>query len=263
MRLLLTRPVDQSEASAARLRDLGHEVILTPVLEITPLPARWPEANFDGLLATSARAFAGLPGSAGFPARSLRRTNADSKETGTYPASGPGSPRDWAALPLFAAGEQTARAARHWRGKSAPVAVAPDAAALAKMLASHPPARLLYLAGQDRKPHLEQALAQAGHQVQVLETYAARPAPALGEAALAALRSGAVDGVLHYSPRSAAIFLRLADQAGAAAQAKALHHFCLSADVAAPLRLCGAGRVLVAARPDEDGLLGLLAAGPK
>ena len=258
MRLLLTRPIDQSEASAARLRDMGHEVILSPVLEIVTLPANWPEGDFDGLIATSARAF---PGSAGFPARPFRRNIIDSMETGTRPTSGLGSPRSQGALPLFVAGEQTARAARHWQGGDAPVETAPDASALATLLARHKPARLLYLAGQDRKPHLERALAEAGHKVTVLETYAARPAIGLTEEALAVLRNGAVDGALHYSPRSAAVFLRLADHAGLAAQAKNMQHFCLSADVALPLRLCGAGRVQVAGKPDEEGLLGLLPAG--
>ena len=73
MRLLLTRPMDQSETSAARLRGMGYQVIVTPVLEIVTLPARWPDGTFDGLIATSARAFAALPGSAGFPARPFRR----------------------------------------------------------------------------------------------------------------------------------------------------------------------------------------------
>ena len=228
MRLLLTRPNDQSEASAAKLRGMGHEVIVSPVLEIIALPARWPDGRFDGLIATSTRAFAGVEASA---------------------------------LPLFVVGEQTARAARLWCREDGPVEIAPDATALADLLARHKPARYLYLAGQDRKPHLEQALAQSGHEVTVLETYSARPAPALSGAALAALRSGALDGALHYSPRSAAIFLRLADQAGLAGKVKELQHFCLSADVALPLRLCGAGRVRVAGTPDEEGLLGLLAAG--
>lgn len=226
MRLLLTRPMDQSEASAALLRGMGHEVIVTPVLEITPLPANWPDGQCDGLIATSARAFAAL---------------------------------EARALPLFVVGEQTARAAQYWQGGEARVEMAADAAALAALLGHRPPARLLYLAGQDRKPHLEQALAEAGHRVQVLETYAARPALTLTPQALAALRSGAVEGVLHYSARSAAIFVRLADQAGLAAQANQSQHFCLSADVAVPLRLCGAGRVRVAGLPDENGLFGLLA----
>jgi uroporphyrinogen-III synthase len=73
-----------------------------------------------------------------------------------------------------------------------------------------------------------------------------------------ALASGAVDGVLHFSARSAAAFVA----ALAAADLRtplALPQFCVSSEVARPLAAAGAPDLRVAARPDEAGLLALVA----
>jgi len=66
-----------------------------------------------------------------------------------------------------------------------------------------------------------------------------------------------LDAVLHYSPRSAANFVALAEKAGQAAALRRLHHYCLSVAVAAPLEAAGA-TTEVAATPDEMALLALL-----
>ena len=71
-------------------------------------------------------------------------------------------------------------------------------------------------------------------------------------------RRRALDGVLHYSRRSAATLLRLAGAAGALNALLSLAHYCLSAEVAAPLREAGAQRIAVAASPTESALLTLL-----
>jgi uroporphyrinogen-III synthase len=70
--------------------------------------------------------------------------------------------------------------------------------------------------------------------------------------------SARLDGALHYSRRSAATLLALAETAGALNALLNLAHYCLSDEVAAPLRRAGAARVSVAPRPDEAALIGLL-----
>ena len=68
----------------------------------------------------------------------------------------------------------------------------------------------------------------------------------------------AIDGVLHYSRRSAEAYLAAARQAGLLEAAlNNPVHYCLSARVAEPLRLAGAARLRIAARPDEAALLDL------
>ena len=67
-----------------------------------------------------------------------------------------------------------------------------------------------------------------------------------------------LDGVLHYSRRSTATLLHLAERAGALNAMLGLAHYCLSAEVAVPLREAGAQRIAVAASPTESALLTLL-----
>jgi uroporphyrinogen-III synthase len=73
-----------------------------------------------------------------------------------------------------------------------------------------------------------------------------------------ALAGGALDGVLHYSRRSADAFEAIAMAAGIDLKSLPTKHYCLSAEVAAPLRQLGIGSVMVAERPDEASLLALL-----
>jgi uroporphyrinogen-III synthase len=63
--------------------------------------------------------------------------------------------------------------------------------------------------------------------------------------------------VLHYSRRSAELFIALAQRAELWSQATKLAHFAFSPDVAEPLAAAGA-RTKVATHPDEDHLLALL-----
>jgi uroporphyrinogen-III synthase len=221
MRLLVTRPSDQAARTAQRLRILGHDPVLAPVLAIAPTKAEFPAGPFDLVLATSAQAFlAGAPPLA----------------------------------PLACVGEKTAIAGRA-AGFAVVAQVAPDAEALANsLLGAGAPKRVLYLAAPDRKPQLERQLRAGAWTVEVVETYAALPVRAWPEAIMLALSAGAIDGVLHYSPRSAELALGLIGEAAAG-----LAHFCLSPAVAAVCRGHAPPHVIfVASQPDEDSLLTLI-----
>jgi uroporphyrinogen-III synthase len=57
MRIALTRPEGQNEELAARLRDLGHEVVVCPLIAIEPLGDEPIDlAPYDWLIVTSANA---------------------------------------------------------------------------------------------------------------------------------------------------------------------------------------------------------------
>jgi uroporphyrinogen-III synthase len=71
-----------------------------------------------------------------------------------------------------------------------------------------------------------------------------------------ALRSGRLDAVLLYSPRSAKIWRGLVEAAGLAAAASAVRHLCLSRNVAAALP--EGWTTAVSASPDEAAILELL-----
>ena len=231
MRVLVTRPADQADRTAARLRAAGHEPVLAPVLAIVATGATWPRP-LDALVLTSAQAALAMPAQAA---------------------------SDWRTVPAFAVGERTAEALRT-RGFGTVTSSGSDAAALAALLtATLPPgAAVLYAAGHDRKPVLELALAAAGLSLTIVEVYAARPAPDWDPAIRARLQAGTLDAALHYSARSAALALSQADGAGVRQAFLALRHHCVSDDAAAPLVAAGATIVAVAGRPDEDSLLATL-----
>jgi uroporphyrinogen-III synthase len=231
MRVLVTRAEGQAARTAARLRAAGHDPVLAPVLVIAATGTAWP-APLDALVLTSAQAALAMPDTA-----------AD----------------DWRNVPAFAVGERTAQAVRE-RGFSRVTSAGSDAAALATlMVATLPPgASVLYAAGHDRKPVLEQALAAAGLALTVVEVYAARPAPGWDPAIFARLQGGTLDAALHYSARSAALARSQAETAGVSQAFLDLRHHCVSDDAAAPLVAAGATIVAIASHPDEDSLLATL-----
>jgi uroporphyrinogen-III synthase len=228
MRILLTRARADAERTAACLAKSGHSTISSPVIEIAATDAAIPDERFDAIIATSAHAFAVLPKPA------LTR------------------------IPLYAVGERTRKSAQR-AGWTAPVHVSEDARALIASLGSESSTlrRVLYLAGRDRKREVEAAAQKIGLQLKIVETYAAREISSLSEEAERALRTEALDAVLHYSRRSAELFIAFAQRAGLWVAAAKLRHFALSPDVAEPLAAAGA-QTIVAAHPDEDHLLALL-----
>jgi uroporphyrinogen-III synthase len=73
-----------------------------------------------------------------------------------------------------------------------------------------------------------------------------------------AIAGGGIDGVLHYSPRTAGAFIAAAVAAGIMDSAMEISHFCLSSQVAAPLSAAGAATVTIAGAPNEAALLALI-----
>jgi uroporphyrinogen-III synthase len=229
MRLLLTRDVADSARTRALLEAAGHDVLVSPVIEFLARCTPWPRRPPHGIIATSARAFMALHREG--PPEEARAT-----------------------IPLYVVGERTeAEARRH--GFAGPMTRVEAAASLAAiLLAERKAMRLVYLAGYDRKEHLETVLAASRHRLVVLETYEARAATSLTPEAIAALGGGMIDAVLHYSRRSAAIFVTLAEAAGL--DTTKLVHLCLSRDVATTF--ARHEDVRVSDVPTDEGLRALL-----
>jgi uroporphyrinogen-III synthase len=123
-------------------------------------------------------------------------------------------------------------------------------------------APLLYLAGEDRAGDLAQGdLAQGGLPVRTVVVYRAVKAARFPPDVAATLAQGAIDGVLHFSARTAEAYLDCAAQGGISADVLAPVHYCLSRQVAAPLAAAGAAALRIAARPDEAALLELVGEG--
>ena len=234
MRILLTRARDEAIRTAEKLAALGHQPLLSPVLDMAPTGAQWPYGVIDAVIATSAQAF----------------------ELAQFPFEWP-LPEARRLMPLFLVGSKTAEAARRY-GFEGEVRSAPDAKALAAAIVDemHVPSRLLYLAGRDRKSDLESRCQEAGLDIVAVEIYEACAVEQLRDEAIEAMANGEIDAVLHYSRRSAEIFLALAERS--AIDPRFFHHMTISADTAVPLQAAGLPFVAIAAEPNEQAILALL-----
>ena len=236
MRLLVTRPQAEAERTAQALRRLGHEVVLAPMLQIEPVQASLDAGRWSAIMMTSGNA-----------ARAIAQHSARTALAG---------------LPVFAVGRQTAAAARE-AGFADVVSAEGDAGDLAQLVrtraSKHGP--LLYLAGNDISRDLAGELAKSGIAVETVVIYRAEAVGALPDDAREALASGALDGVLHYSRRSANIFLDCVAEPRLRDAARPLIHYCLSRRVAEPLAGQGFADVRVASGPQEAAMLDLVARG--
>lgn len=234
MRLLVTRPELDAQRTASALRQRGHIVSIAPLLRIEGVAADLGGGPWDALVMTSAnscRAAASHPRFAELVHR-----------------------------PVFAVGVHSAEAARA-AGFADVTAAGGGAAELARLLTTKFAARdrrLLYLAGEDRAADLAADLAAHGILMKTVVIYRAVKAPGFPQATRDALAAGEIDGVLHFSRRTAEAYLTCAVGAALLDRALAPFHYCLSAQVARPLLQAGASAVRVAERPNEVSLVELV-----
>jgi uroporphyrinogen-III synthase len=235
MRLLVTRPEADAERTATALRQCGHTVIVAPLLHIEYVEnAEIGPGPFAGILVTSANAAWAIVRHPRFA--QLR------------------------ALPVFAVGDRSAEAMRAV-GFADVTSANGDAGDLAALVARRFIKRgvsLLYVAAADRSGDLAAALSTLGLAVRTIVMYRAVAAAFFPASAAAAFADG-VDGVLHFSRRSADVYVKVATASGLG-EAALQHpvHFCLSAQVAEALQQAGAAERRVAASPTEAALLELI-----
>ncbi len=228
MRILVTRPAQDGAEIAAKLAVLGHTALLAPLLE--PRFHDGPDLMLDdvqAILATSANGIRAL----------IRRT----------------ARRD---IPIFAVGPQTAQEARA-AGFSDVRNADGDSRALAEAVTRWTmpdKGALLHVCGEDAPGTLVESLARRGFTARRAVLYAIDAAKALPPAAHDALRRGAVDAVLFFSPVSARIFLDVC--AGLALTR--LVALCISPATANVLPPGTFSEVRTAAAPNQAALLALV-----
>jgi uroporphyrinogen-III synthase len=230
VRLLVTRPEADGERTAALLRARGHEVMLAPLLRIEHLDFELPDKAWSAVVMTSANAARAV---ADHPRRDML-----------------------SALDAFVVGRHTAEAARAagFRTVHSADGDKDDLADLLRACLGEHSAPLLYLAGEERAGDL----ATSGMPVVTVVAYRAVKAERFAPAVAAALGEGALDGVLHFSARTAQAYLDCAARERLLERALAPVHFCLSQQVAQPLSAAGAAAIRIAPRPDEAAIVELV-----
>jgi uroporphyrinogen-III synthase len=234
MHILVTRPEPDGERTAAKLRARGCDVMLAPLLRVEAVDADLDGA-WDVVALTSINAVRAMAGHPKLQAL--------------------------LALPAYAVGGRTADAAVA-QGFVNVVSADGDAGDLVRVMKTHlrPGARVLYLAGEDRSADLAGDLAAAAIDVETAVVYRAVAASAFPRDVRDVLAAGRLDGVLHFSRRTAETFVDCAAAAGISEQALAPVHYCLSQQVAEPLVAAGARAARIADRPAEAALIDLVKA---
>lgn len=228
-RALVTRPRAEAAELAEALAARGVTAIVEPLLDIRYRGGPAPDlAGVQAVLCTSANGV-----------RALARLSGER------------------ALPLLAVGEASAARAREEgfaNVHSAGGAVGDLARLASERL--HPGAgRLLHVAGSEVAGDLAGELRRRGFVVDRAVLYEARPAVALSTVGVRALAAGVVDFALFFSPRTAAIFVRLAENAGVADAIRFVTAISISAAADVALEALRFRARYIAARPDQQSLL--------
>jgi len=232
MRVLVTRPLEDSLETAQRLKALGHDVVIAPLLEI-----RFRDGGdiaLDGvqaILATSANGVRAL----------IRRT----------------ARRD---VPVFAVGQQSAEEARtagfadvrYAEGGSTALATA------AAGWANPAKGALLHISGMDVAGDLAGALEASGFTVHRETLYEAVAVDTLPEAAASALRNDTLHAVLLFSARSSEAFVAGVAAASLAQNCEGILAVAISEAASRPLTTLSFREIRSPHRPNQDAMLALL-----
>jgi uroporphyrinogen-III synthase len=217
-RVWVTRAQPGAEATAERLRALGHEPVVAPLIEVRPIPGA--QVDLEGV---GSIAFSSANGVAAFAALSGERGRR-----------------------IYAVGRATGEAAQ--RAGFADVAFGDaDVAALVRLIVEderRPGGAVLHVSPAEPAGDLVGALTAAGVE--------ARRAVLYETVATVAATPRGIDVILIHSPKAARI---LAELAGGDPALKAATVRALSGSCAAPMRASGFARVEVATSPTEDALL--------
>jgi len=232
VKVLITRARDDGERLAKVLAERDIDSMLAPLLEIH-IFAGPPLAMDDvqAILATSAN------GIRAFAERCPVRR-----------------------IPVFAVGDATARLAANLGFASVSTASG-DVDALAERVIGALPVdggELLHVAGTKVAGDLGGRLGGHGFRYRREVIYEAKAVPALDPPAIEAVQAGSVDGILFYSPRTATIFVELADRAGIKDDLDGVVAYCLSEAVARRIEGLAWRAIGIATRPDQDSMLALL-----
>lgn len=232
MRVVVTRPQDRAEATAASLRGMGHEPQPLPLSRARHLPDQARELLAEKHAAIAVTSAEALRAVAGFDL-SAHLTR-----------------------PLFAVGRKTAAAAQEAGFKTIEIADG-DGASLAALIARNAPAGVVYLTGKPRSPTFEMALQAANIPHTVIECYEMIPLAPSNEDVLAMFDPPPA-AILFHSRETARLFFALPAIAKNLAVLSPGLIACLSARVAEEVPPALRDRVKIAERPDESALLALL-----
>ncbi len=235
MRLLVTRPEQDSVVFKAELVALGHEVTIEPLLTIST--ANTDDIDLDGAQALIATSRNGLH------------------------ALAKGSKLEAAkSLLLFAVGPGTAATARKM-GFTSIVEGPSNARELVPVIAEHAEVNggpLVHLAGDMVTANFVDELHRLGFFVTQPIVYTTQVAERFASPTVASMRNKRIDGVILLSPRTAEVYTGLVRQHNLRDACRGIVHFCISAATADRLASLEGLPVKITERPNLQEMLALV-----
>lgn len=233
-RLLITRPAKDSARSALKLREMGQEVVICPMLTISPLLGAKPRLhaalseNVQAIIFTSANAIR------------LFSNMCDERN-----------------VPIYCVGDSSAYVAKQ-QGFTTIYSASGDVEDLQELITKsckQDKGKLVHIAGSVQAGDLKTALESKGFSVERILAYEAKPAEMLPDAARTALLNCEIDAVLFYSKRSMQIFEELLLKAKLDYLAKDIEALALPSKVSTLLTWRS---VRCAKAPNEEALFALI-----
>jgi uroporphyrinogen-III synthase len=232
MRVLITRPEREATALATALGERGHMPVIAPLFRLEFL--RPPPGFAAALAACQAVLLTSANG-----ARALAEA---SEQRGR---------------PILAVGDTTAATAEGL-GFTSVTSASGDGAALAELVRQRldPQAGpLVHVSGTEVGFDLSEALRPNGFEVHRFALYEAREANELPASASAALHARALDVATFFSPRAAAQFKKLVEEAGLADALRDVTALAISPAALAPLGGLPFKQAIAANRPTRQAVL--------
>jgi uroporphyrinogen-III synthase len=233
MRLLLTRPRQESEALAKTLSRLGHETLIEPLLSIEPVGnAKIRIGNFQALIVTSVNG-----------ARALStHVQAD----------------HFRQMPIYAVGQATAEVLDRFNV----IHAGTEGVAVLRDRIRHDLAPedgpLLYVRGVHVASNLALELAVSGYTVEQVIIYEAVEKKSFSPVLIEEIKNNRIEGVVLFSPRTATVFSKLMRKAGLTEQLGAMTFYCLSQKVSDSIQIDQKQlgyQMVIAATPSLQSLL--------
>lgn len=233
MRILLTRPLEQSEQLAVLLREKGIEVEISPVLTLHKYQDNRPLRDFfQAVIITSAN--------------SLRFANSSLFTKNQL---------------IMTVGNKTAKYAKSI-GFNNIISADGNLEKLSELIIkklSPQNGPLLYVRGQHVVGPLKKQLTNKGYDVSEYISYEARPAETVHEKVIKMLINGDIDFIPFYSPRSALIFKKLIKSQALEYAMKTITALAISENVANAIEELPWKATKISDRPTQSALFKLIA----
>jgi uroporphyrinogen-III synthase len=230
MRLLITRPIENATALAEQLKKLGHQVIVDPLITITPLTVDLPPlSSFEAVVTTSQQAIRCL--STLTPLRDF---------------------------PLWCVGSESAKVAKDLGFQTIHMAEgsAEDLMTkLTKTIELSPTKTVLHASGDVIRVDVVEALSKKGISAERVILYKTTEANAFSQETFHALNLNTLDAVLFYSPRTGSIFQNLCRLFKLEHHCKTVMAMCLSDSIKMAIQDLPWGKIRIAKKTTTDDLL--------